>query len=379
MKKRNLFVTLSLTFLTTIIGMSVFEALKQSWRQDITIWESHVYTTIFISVLAALGAYFILARRELLANRIKVETANRQRVEEALKESEEKFRFLAASAHDAIIMIDHEGNVIFWNNAAEKMFGYTNQEAMGKNCHGLIAPSRYHEAYEEGFGAFKESGQGAVIGKTLELEARKKDGAEFPVELSLSGLLFQGKWSAVGIIRDITERKRLEDEITEISLRDQLTELYNRRGFITLAEQQMKVANRTNRQMWLTFIDCDNLKWINDTLGHEEGDKSLIATGNILRQTFRESDIIARMGGDEFAILSAEAVDMNPEAFLKRLQQNIDSYNAKESRPYKLGISWGTAVYDPESPLSLDRLISSADELMYAQKRTKTNGKIKKG
>jgi len=172
------------------------------------------------------------------------------------------------------------------------------------------------------------------------------------------------------------DRKRMEEEILEMSFRDQMTELYNRRGFITLAGQQIKAANRAKRPMRLTFVDCDGLKWINDTLGHEEGDRALIDTANVLRQTFRESDIIARLGGDEFAVLSIDATDMNPEDFSKRLQQNIDAGNAQEARPYKLAISWGTAVYDPESPISLDELMSSADELMYAQKKAKSkNGK----
>jgi diguanylate cyclase (GGDEF)-like protein len=108
-------------------------------------------------------------------------------------------------------------------------------------------------------------------------------------------------------------------------------------------------------------------------LGHEEGDKALIETANVLRQTFRKSDIIARLGGDEFAVLSMDAADINPKDFPKRLQQNIDAGNAKEARPYKLTISWGTAVYDPDSPLSLDELMSSADKLMYAQKMGKSN------
>jgi len=178
------------------------------------------------------------------------------------------------------------------------------------------------------------------------------------------------------VVQDITDRKRLEEEMREMSFRDQLTELYNRRGFTTLTEQQLKAANRAKRPMRLTFIDCDGLKWINDTLGHEEGDKALVDTANVLRQTFRESDIIARLGGDEFAVLSIDATDMNPETFSKRLQQSIDEYNEKESRPYKLAMSWGTAIYDPESPMSLDKLMSSADELMYAQKKSKSSRRV---
>jgi diguanylate cyclase (GGDEF)-like protein len=173
-----------------------------------------------------------------------------------------------------------------------------------------------------------------------------------------------------------TDRKRMEEEIREMSLRDQMTDLYNRRGFITLAEQQIRAANRAKRPMLLTFIDLDGLKGINDTLGHEEGDRALIDAANVLRQTFRESDVIARLGGDEFAVLSIDATDMNPEDLSKRLQENINAGNAKETRPYRLAMSWGTVVYDPGYPLSLDELMSSADERMYAQKKVKSNRRI---
>jgi diguanylate cyclase (GGDEF)-like protein len=171
--------------------------------------------------------------------------------------------------------------------------------------------------------------------------------------------------------REIVERKRMEEVILEMSLRDELTKLYNRRGFLTMAEQQLKAANRSKAQMLLAFIDLDGMKGINDTLGHDEGDRALIDTANILQQTFRESDIIARMGGDEFTVLAIDMTDLNPEILSKRLQQTIDDWTVKESRPYKLTLSWGAAIYDPESPLSLDKLISAADELMYAQKRAK--------
>ncbi|MCG6534431.1 MAG: GGDEF domain-containing protein [Syntrophales bacterium LBB04] len=167
----------------------------------------------------------------------------------------------------------------------------------------------------------------------------------------------------------VLERKQAEETIKELSLRDLLTTLYNRRGFITLAEQQLKSANRERRQLRLTFLDCDGLKLINDVFGHLEGDNVLVDTAEILRQTFRESDIIARLGGDEFGVLSIN----NPESdiFSDRINQNIEKFNAQASRPYRLAMSWGTAIYNPESRMSLDELMSEADRLMYIHKKTK--------
>ena len=139
---------------------------------------------------------------------------------EALHDSEEKFRSISNSARDAIIMIDNEALVSFWNPAAEQLFQYTKKEAKGKDLHILITKEDYHEAYREGFRKFRETGKGNAIGQTLELTAQKKDGTEFPVALSLSGVKLEGKWNAIGIVRDISLQKQIEDKLIDQS--DQL-------------------------------------------------------------------------------------------------------------------------------------------------------------
>ena len=146
--------------------------------------------------------------RDFLANynRILEEQVETRTAE--LRESEERFRAMSASAQDAIVMIDNDGNISFWNAAAETIFGYSNQEAQGRNLHALLAPERFQEAHRKGFEHFLQSGEGAMIGKTLELAAVHKGGAKFPIELSLSAMKINGKWCAVGIMRDITKRKQ---------------------------------------------------------------------------------------------------------------------------------------------------------------------------
>ena len=135
-----------------------------------------------------------------------------------LAESEEKFRKISASAQDAIIMLDGEEKVSYWNEAAEKTFLYSKEEALGKYLHTLIIPEGFRERHLEGFKNFQITGQGPAIGKTIELSAIKKDGLEFPIELSLSGVKHNEEWHAIGIIRDITERKRTNDRLlAEIS------------------------------------------------------------------------------------------------------------------------------------------------------------------
>lgn len=143
------------------------------------------------------------------------EIAERKQAVEALRENEEKFESISASAQDAILMMDNNGNISYWNEAAEKIFGYTKKEAIGKELHRFLGPERYYEAYRKAFSKFRKTGKGAVVGKTLELVGLKKDGIEFSLELSLSSVKIRNKWNAIGIVRDITKRKLAEDMLRE--------------------------------------------------------------------------------------------------------------------------------------------------------------------
>lgn len=148
------------------------------------------------------------------ANRqLQQEVSERKKAEGELRESEEKFRKITASALDAIIMMDDNGCISYWNEAAEEIFGYSSQEALGKEMHTFIAPRKYFGVYEEGVQAFKKTGTGPVVGKTLELTAMRGDGTEFPIELSVSAVKIKDRWHSIGVLRDITDRKKAEEEI----------------------------------------------------------------------------------------------------------------------------------------------------------------------
>jgi PAS domain S-box-containing protein len=135
--------------------------------------------------------------------------------EAALRESEEKFRSISASALDAIIMIDPDGRISFWNRAAEKIFGYRAKEVMGNDLHRQLAPESARFEYQQAFVVFRQSGEGALMGKTIEIDCRHKNGSIFPAELSLSPLWLDGQWHAVGILRDITERKKTQEYLIQ--------------------------------------------------------------------------------------------------------------------------------------------------------------------
>ena len=167
------------------------------------------------------------------------------------------------------------------------------------------------------------------------------------------------------------ERQRLQMTLRNLSLLDELTGLYNRRGFLRLASQQMKLADRTRRSSLLIAADLDGLKLINDQFGHPEGDRALTEAGRILKQAFRASDVAARVGGDEFMIFAIEARVDGQESIVARLQQRLEEANTKAPRPYPLSFSVGVVRVDPELILPLEELMAQADEALYEQKRAK--------
>ena len=176
--------------------------------------------------------------------------------------------------------------------------------------------------------------------------------------------------------RDVTDRERNKDllqrqadELRALSLVDELTGLYNRRGFLTLSTQQLKLCDRSMRPAMLVFVDLDGMKRINDELGHEYGDQALVETASVLRQCFRYSDVVARLGGDEFVVLAVEADPPQSEQVVVRLYEKLAELNAMPARKFELKFSIGIAPYDPSKLEMVEEVLARADSLMYEQKR----------
>jgi len=170
---------------------------------------------------------------------------------------------------------------------------------------------------------------------------------------------------------EIAERKRAEEELRQLSIIDELTGLNNRRGFLILAKQHIKIADRLKKGVVLIYADMDDMKWINDTFGHKEGDQALIDIVNILKSTLRASDIVARWGGDEFVGLVLESTERAGEVVRGHLQEKINAHNLEGVRPFQLSISFGMTRYNPENPCTLEELLERGDRLMYEHKQSK--------
>jgi diguanylate cyclase (GGDEF)-like protein len=164
------------------------------------------------------------------------------------------------------------------------------------------------------------------------------------------------------------ERNEIREKLRQGSITDELTGLKNRGGFDSLAEHTLKIATRKRQRLVLLFVDLDSMKSINDSLGHAEGDAALIDVASLLKETYRDSDLVGRIGGDEFCVLLIGS-DREAQTSVKRLQKAVEGHNRTANRPYELSLSIGMAAFSPDAPCSVADLMNKADQAMYEDKR----------
>ena len=171
------------------------------------------------------------------------------------------------------------------------------------------------------------------------------------------------------IVRFALERHQIQEALKELTFTDELTGIYNRRGFMTLAEQQIELSKRLKKGFFLFLVDLDHLKKINDKYGHREGDKALIQTAECLKKSFRTSDVIGRIGGDEFAILALSSSPESKDLIVVALAKALAEYNASKDHDFHLSLSWGISYFDPTQESPLEILLEIADQELYEKKR----------
>jgi diguanylate cyclase (GGDEF)-like protein/PAS domain S-box-containing protein len=282
-------------------------------------------------------------------------------------ENEKKYGSLFAQSNDGIFIKDLEGNILEANLKMLEMFGATEQEMLSGKALDLHPP----EASEQAAGALRDIIKDGSL--RYEIRFRKRSGKTFLADVSSSLIQAGGRRVIQSIIRDITEQKEFEERLRAQSITDELTGLLNRRGFITLANQQLKIANRSRRGMYLLFADIDRLKEVNDTLGHHEGDRALLEIATLFKKNVRDSDIVARLGGDEFVALMVDVSGAADETIItERMLTKLEALNrANRGRNYILSISMGLAYYDPQEACSVEELLMRADSSMYREKKGK--------
>ena len=281
------------------------------------------------------------------------------------KEAEDLFRAIFSRSPIGMY-IAQDGKFRLVNPQFRNYLGFAESELIDRESLSLVLPEDVARVRQEAVKMLKSSKDRF---QTYDYRVKTANGKLKWFMESISSIHYEGRQATLGTIVDVSERKQNEDLFRSLSLIDDLTGLYNRRGFLTLANQQLKLSYRMERGVTLLFADIDKLKWINDNMGHLEGDSALVNASRMLKETFRESDIVGRISGDEFAVFMAGADQAYSEAIVRRLENKLNDYNIREKKPYELSLSFGIACSASSEPCNLSELLDTADKFMYENKR----------
>ncbi len=332
---------------------------KGSFWTALTITDTHeLYMRSLFMVNFILFGIFTSVFME---RRKKLESA-RIAAEKSLHENENRLQSVMESIADSIYLVDSGYRYLFMNKKHIERLGLVGSGYIGRAYRDL-------HSFEETEELIENVDNVLARGETVRQEHFSRRDNRYFLRAFSPVRNAEGKIIAVTVVsKDINDLKLMEEKLRNLSLTDELTGLYNRRGFFTMAEPLLKLANRHKNPVFLLYADLDNLKEINDKRGHHEGDQAIKDTVSVLKETFRETDIIARMGGDEFVVIPVAGKKEDAEIVMARFKQNIREQNEKIGRPYKLSISVGMSWYDPENPRSMDNLLKQAEKLMYEEK-----------
>jgi diguanylate cyclase (GGDEF)-like protein/PAS domain S-box-containing protein len=332
-----------------------FIAARKSWLP----WGS-LGGGLFLTTLVA--GYFLTGLRR---------TAQIESSAERLRQSEERFRGLLESAADGMVVVNAAHEILMVNAQLEKMFGYERAELLGRPVEMLI-PSRYDRHREHGREYFRNP-QSRAMGQTQDLYALRKDGGEFPVEISLNHLATSEGVIAAAAVRDISERKRYEERLEYQATHDGLTGLPNRTLLADRIHHALPHAYRFQRQVAVLFIDLDQFKFINDSLGHDAGDRLLQIVAERLSDCIRANDTVARQGGDEFVVVISDLVRSEDAAKVARqLQLAVSRPIRIVDNELEISCSIGISIY-PKDGEEVQTLLKNADAAMFRAKEQGRN------
>jgi len=276
----------------------------------------------------------------------------RQRIKGDLKDtirelqvSEERLFNIIHSNADGIIIVNRNNTVSFVNPAAEYILNKQKEELIGKKFEYPVKS-----------------------GEPREIEIKRGEHGTAVVEMRVVVIYWEGQNAFLTSFRDITELVRMREQLRTLAYKDELTGLSNRRGFLEIAEKMLRIADRSGRGLNLFSADMDNMKWINDNMGHPVGDRALEVIGTIIGEVLRSSDILARVGGDEFAAIAIDSTDQGGEVLQNNIYRAFEERNKRADLPFDLAVSIGRAFYCSENPVSLSELMSTADRNMYGEK-----------
>jgi diguanylate cyclase (GGDEF)-like protein/PAS domain S-box-containing protein len=298
------------------------------------------------------------------------EIERRHLSEKRLEEEKAHFVVTLENANDAFVEIDSCGKIQAWNRAAEQLFGWSKSEVHGRDLAEIIIPPEVRPKHRAGFARFLSTGKSEMMGKRIEVVALKKSGESFPAELTLGFAKTNSSLSVNAFLHDISERKERQIKLEKEALHDALTGLPNRRYFIRLLKEACDGQRENGRAMALLFLDLDGFKSINDTYGHEFGDKVLSSFAKTLQDCVRNTDCVCRLAGDEFTIIleNLQNPRADSQAIAQKILERTKTMAAIEGTKLTCSTSVGIAISDSRCVRSDKELLKLADEAMYKAK-----------
>lgn len=304
-----------------------------------------------------------------------------------LRESEARLRATLDSALDAVVSIDSSGHLIYFNPAAEQMFGWAGHEVLGRLMGDVLVPAQHRDAHRHGLARFVDTRETRILNRRIEITALRRDGSEFPVELAITSIRQNDADLFTAYIRDVTARKQMEEDIRRLAFYDTLTRLPNRRLIYDRLSQAMVASKRHGCYGAVMFLDLDNFKPLNDAHGHAVGDLLLIEAANRLCACVRGIDTVARFGGDEFVVIlgdldtdraaSMALADTVAEKILRALAQpytltSCQSGSLDQAVVHQCSASIGVVMFLNQDA-SQEDLLKWADAAMYRAKQAGRN------
>ncbi|WP_229213609.1 diguanylate cyclase domain-containing protein [Duganella sp. BK701] len=307
--------------------------------------------------------------------------AEREAAQSAIRDSESLISNILERAPDAFVSCENTGVVTKWNAAAERVFGWSSEEAIGRDIAELIIPPAQRAAHRAGMARFADGIPGPFVNNRVRVTALHRDGHEIPVELSIGALRHDGAYYATAFLHDVTERVQYEQQIAASEARfkqlariDTLTGIANRLVFEEVLQQAILRARRNRKALALAYLDIDYFKEINDTLGHGAGDIVLKEFASRLVASVRASDTVARLAGDEFVIVFEQVANADEAARLAaKIVTAVRSPFPLEDAPRKVTTSMGVALHEGDDETCAE-LIARADSALYAAKRNGRDG-----
>ena len=315
--------------------------------------------------------------------------------------SQARLEAVLALSADAIITINERGVVETFAGSAERIFGYSAAEVVGRSVN-MLMPIPHARNHDEYISKYLRTGVTRVIGIGREIIARRRDGQEFPVALALTESVIQGRRLFTGVLRDLTESKRVERELNEhrsrleilvaertaalleanrklqqLALTDPLTGLANRRKLDEVLELELSRAQRHETEMAIMLCDVDHFKKYNDYYGHTAGDRCLRMVADVLSATFkRAGETCARYGGEEFAVVLTSVIDVQASKRAEMARYavwDLDLEHEASPNTKRVTISIGVAVKSVDRPETVQQLVQRADEALYRAKEEGRN------